>query len=433
MTSYPQEFSQVFSRLTGLQYNGRDRWVAKCPAHEDNKPSLSVAIGNGKLLVKCHARGHKCGFPSIVSSLGLQVSDFFQREGSMSSNKFVCSYDYRDENNKLLFQVCRLEPKAFYQRRPNPTFNPAKPANKDTNPEYINNLEGVRRVIFALPHVIQSLREHPTRYVLIVEGEKDASLLNKNGMVATCNPMGALEWHPKYSVALKGCNVVVIPDNDPVDAKLGYSAGYEHAHRVCRSLEGVAKQILFLELPGVGPKGDISDWWNQDAFKNKSAADRKAELGKLIKCAKTWSEYKQARGLKDPEPEVAAPLAVDVPEVVEKPATASAADNAINKPQDISSADAKPESCEAPRVCHEAKGSLAGEESSTRLAVEEMAKLVPISGRFLALGHFEFLVNAAKAAIVAQAVDPKQIKESFALLASVCIKISSSASDLCKE
>jgi putative DNA primase/helicase len=57
-------------------------WMARCPAHEDREPSLSIAeAGNGKVLVRCHAgceqqhviaalkargkariyRGHLCG------------------------------------------------------------------------------------------------------------------------------------------------------------------------------------------------------------------------------------------------------------------------------------------------------------------------------------------------------------------------------------
>jgi putative DNA primase/helicase len=32
------------------------RWIARCPAHDDRKPSLSIGTGNdGKVLVRCHA------------------------------------------------------------------------------------------------------------------------------------------------------------------------------------------------------------------------------------------------------------------------------------------------------------------------------------------------------------------------------------------
>src|SRR5262249_9089245 len=45
---------------------------------------------------------------------------------------------------------------------------------------------------------------------------------------------------------------VVVPDND--------EPGREHARQVVRSLLGVAAWVRVLELPGLPPKGDVSDW-----------------------------------------------------------------------------------------------------------------------------------------------------------------------------
>ena len=41
-----------------------------------------------------------------------------QNGGSGNGGTISASYDYRDEDNKLLFQVVRFEPKDFRQRRP---------------------------------------------------------------------------------------------------------------------------------------------------------------------------------------------------------------------------------------------------------------------------------------------------------------------------
>jgi hypothetical protein len=42
-------------------------WMARCPAHEDREPSLSVAdAGNGKVLVRCHAG---CGQQRVIAAL----------------------------------------------------------------------------------------------------------------------------------------------------------------------------------------------------------------------------------------------------------------------------------------------------------------------------------------------------------------------------
>ena len=88
----------------------------------------------------------------------------------------------------------------------------------------------------------------------MAEGEKDADALRALGAVATCNPMGSgkEKWLDEYSQALTGANVVILPDND--------EAGLAHAHRIAASLQGKARRVRVAELPGLAPKGDVSDW-----------------------------------------------------------------------------------------------------------------------------------------------------------------------------
>lgn len=47
---------------------------AKCPAHGDTHASLSIGVGDGKILVKCHAG---CTAEAICGALGMKVSDLF--------------------------------------------------------------------------------------------------------------------------------------------------------------------------------------------------------------------------------------------------------------------------------------------------------------------------------------------------------------------
>jgi len=48
-------------------------WSARCPAHEDRRPSLSVAEGDdGRALVRCHAG---CTTEDICAVVGLTVLD----------------------------------------------------------------------------------------------------------------------------------------------------------------------------------------------------------------------------------------------------------------------------------------------------------------------------------------------------------------------
>ena len=62
--------------------------------------------------------------------------------GNNSSPELVATYDYTDESGNLLYQTCRYQPKDFRQRRP------------DGKGGWINNLQGVRRVLYRLPEVI---------------------------------------------------------------------------------------------------------------------------------------------------------------------------------------------------------------------------------------------------------------------------------------
>jgi len=145
-------------------------------------------------------------------------------------------FDYFDEDGVLRYQVQRFEPKTFRQRRP------------DDKGGWINNMEGVE----ALPYALPSLLANKNRAIYIVEGEKCADRLIREGKLATTNHGGANNWKPEINKWFKDRLVVVIPDND--------EAGQRHADRVCHNLVGIAAEIRRIDLPGLKEKGDIVDW-----------------------------------------------------------------------------------------------------------------------------------------------------------------------------
>ena len=64
----------VLARLDRVHRSGRG-WTARCPAHDDHRPSLSINEGNdGRALVKCHAG---CERTEIVAAMGLEMRDLF--------------------------------------------------------------------------------------------------------------------------------------------------------------------------------------------------------------------------------------------------------------------------------------------------------------------------------------------------------------------
>jgi hypothetical protein len=62
----------VLSRLEHVKQRKESQWSAKCPAHEDNSPSLSVRqTDEGSVLVHCFGG---CSFAEIFSSINLEPS-----------------------------------------------------------------------------------------------------------------------------------------------------------------------------------------------------------------------------------------------------------------------------------------------------------------------------------------------------------------------
>ena len=64
---------QIASAFTAKRV-GPNRWQAKCPAHEDRSPSLSIGERDGKTLVHCFGG---CDVESVLGAVGLTVSDCF--------------------------------------------------------------------------------------------------------------------------------------------------------------------------------------------------------------------------------------------------------------------------------------------------------------------------------------------------------------------
>ncbi len=206
-------------------------WACKCLSHEDDHASLSISELNGKILVKCHAG---CEQDEVIAAL---LAKNLWPETS-AKKKIVATYDYVDAAGTLLYQAVRYEPKEFRQRRP------------DGKGGWIWNLQIIKRVIYNLPTVLKAVKVGEN--VFIVEGEKDVAALAKIGLTATTNASGAGKWRKEYSVCLKGAKAIILPDND--------DPGRAHAQQVAQFLAGVAAEVKIIELPGLPPKGDASDW-----------------------------------------------------------------------------------------------------------------------------------------------------------------------------
>jgi len=121
-------------------------------------------------------------------------------------------------------------------------------------------IEGIQTTLYDAPILVmlQKLEQavKDKHRVFIPEGEKCCNTLKKHGFIATCNPMGAGKWLPRYSELLHGLTCCIIPDND--------KAGHEHAQSVFNSLQGIVRQVQIIDLldlmPDLPPKGDVTDY-----------------------------------------------------------------------------------------------------------------------------------------------------------------------------
>lgn len=264
----PTAYAAVLERLAerGCLPRGRDdQKMAKCPAHDDQRPSLAIGRGaEGRALVSCLAG---CPLEAVLAALDLSPVDLFDGPSpttspSPSRPEIVASYDYVDAAGRLLQQVVRLRPKRFRQRRPDGAGG--------------WEWRGVDRPpLYRLPEVLLGVDEG--RVVWIVEGEKDADALAAlPGIVATTNPGGAGKWRTWHTAVLVGGDVRIVADRD--------QPGRRHAEQVAEALLPVANSLEIVEAR-----------YGKDAFDHLMAGGRSYDFN-VVAVPKPWQP---PRGLVD--------------------------------------------------------------------------------------------------------------------------------------
>lgn len=213
-------------------------YSARCPAHDDNKNSLSLNEGvNGKLLFKCHA---ECSFQQITAALNISTNG----NGHKPQRQTEAIYDYTDESGKMLYQCVRSEGKDFRWR------------HYDKTGKEIWNLNGVRRVPYRLAELakLSSIQD-----VVMTEGEKDADTLTAHGFPATNHK----NWRADFNYLLKGKKVVIFQDHD----RAGVEFAEKAAQMIFRESEAVKIVDCFADEPLPDKHGkDVSDYLKIHSF-----------------------------------------------------------------------------------------------------------------------------------------------------------------------
>jgi hypothetical protein len=188
--------------------------------------------------------------------------------GPEKSKVVVATYDYRDADGALLYQVVRYQPKCFRQRRP------------DGNGGWIWNLTDVKRVPYRLPEMI----DDDQAVIFQCEGEKDVGRLLDLGLCATTVNGGA-RWTPELAEHFRNREIVVLPDFD--------SKGVKRALEAANALQDVAQSIRVVVLPGLDgatKNRDVSDWLDRDAGNAERFAD-------IWRAAPLWTPGLEVEGM----------------------------------------------------------------------------------------------------------------------------------------
>lgn len=274
--------------------------MARCPAHEDRSPSLSVSLGDKTILFNCWAG---CEINAVREALHLNWEDLFyesrdplsaaeprqkpaftaERRRSMSLEAQVCSTRLQQDAGTL--ERLRAErgwaKKALANLGVGWTGKKLTLLSKDKDGEPHDLLlydpfmrkgrkmlagEGRSRQPWPPPETVRTKGSSP---LYIVEGEGTAISLASLGLPVvglpgsigrpSYDPMKTgswrgVGWHPKWVTRFAGAHkFVVIPDCDEVGRALMLAVNYD--------LERVGETVIYLDLSPANNSGfDVGDW-----------------------------------------------------------------------------------------------------------------------------------------------------------------------------
>jgi hypothetical protein len=221
--------------------------LAPGPGHSATDRSLSIKLDSAApegFVVHCFADDDPLECRDYVrAKLGLPPKLRPKKRGDWLPT--IAAYIYRDKNGAPYLRVQRTATKQFFQQR----WDGA---------DWIKGKPQGPKVPYRLPELLAAA---PTTAIYVCEGEKDCDSLAKIGFTATTNSEGAdngkgAKWTPDLNVHFKDRIVFILPDND--------EPGRKHAEHVARGLHSVAKSVRVVELPGLPPGGDVTDWLETD-------------------------------------------------------------------------------------------------------------------------------------------------------------------------
>lgn len=293
-------YEEIIDRFPRGKARGKG-YQCKCPNHDDKRDSLSISKSTGgKTLIYCHAG---CDTRNVLAKVGLKVEDLYEGNIKQKVNKktnfftekslkgyllnlnikgkgkIVEIYKYTDENGNFLYYKLRTDPKGFMfvrcidgkliwemgAGRYYETYEGSNQYSINKKNTKSIELEATDKGLYNLPVIEYAKAEgYP---IFIVEGEKDVETMKKIGLIAISSPIGGgqgdKKWIDEYSQLLKGCDVIILPDND--------RAGLEHAKSIKVSLLNYCYKVREYIISDK-KKGDVTNWYESLEGKDKEEA-----------------------------------------------------------------------------------------------------------------------------------------------------------------
>ena len=261
----------LLGRLDGVRKSARG-WIARCPAHQDGTPSLSVGFGDdGRILVYCFAG---CPIVDVVTAVGMCVNDLFPPRRATKT-----SHPQRNVDTARLVETKILRDADRAREQRDAQFRALRIWHQGTDPDPLHAYlvaksvhacgirqsgqhlivpmrdeagtlwsvqtiapDGTKRFIkgsrkVGLYHAI--CRYGPHRSVIaICEGYATAASIHDATGYATAVAFDAGNMTP-VAIALRekypAAQLVICADNDRTTQRLGRNPGVEAAHRAAQA------------------------------------------------------------------------------------------------------------------------------------------------------------------------------------------------------
>lgn len=108
--------------LEGVRETARDKWMAKCPAHDDRGPSLSIRDVGEKLILHCFAG---CPALNVVQAVGLELHDLLDDK---PCSKCGCEFHPLHPDHELCGRCFKGDSGQYHSQRPRRPRIPARDA-----------------------------------------------------------------------------------------------------------------------------------------------------------------------------------------------------------------------------------------------------------------------------------------------------------------